>query len=75
MDAEGRVGHEKFAGTPAEADIWSMDCYLALHYGWPFDVCEKGSDSYAVTPVETFYQRLKKSAIRFAQLNDGKGSR
>ena len=49
-----------------------MDCYLALHYGWPFDVCEKGSDSYAVTPVETFYQRLKKSAIRFAQLNDGK---
>lgn len=74
LDAEElKVGHEKeFTEAYRQADIWSMDCYLALHYGWPFDVCEKGSDSYAVTPVETFYQRLKKSAIRFAQLNDGK---
>ena len=24
------------------ADIWSVDKYLSLHYGWPFNVCDKG---------------------------------
>lgn len=76
MDLEAeklRVGYEEeFLEAYQTADIWSMDCYLALHYGWPFDICEKESDSYAITPVETFYQRLKKSAIRFAELNHGK---
>jgi hypothetical protein len=24
------------------ADIWSIDKYLSLHYGWPFNICEKG---------------------------------
>lgn len=75
MDLEAEelhVGHEaEFTEAYRNADVWSMDCYLALHYGWPFDICEKGTESYAVTPVETFYQRLKKSAKRFAQLNDG----
>lgn len=71
-DPEGRVGHEEeFAKAYQAADIWSMDCYLALHYGWPFDVCEKGSASYAVTPVEVFYKRLEQSAKRFAVLNHG----
>ena len=38
---------EEFKEAFDIADIWSNDCYLALHYGWPFDVCEKGGDSYA----------------------------
>lgn len=69
---DSRVGHEEeFTKAYQAADIWSMDCYLALHYGWPFDICEKGTDSYAVTPVETFYKRLEQSAKRFAKINNG----
>lgn len=45
---------EEFKEAFDIADIWSNDCYLALHYGWPFDVCEKGGDSYAMTPVDLF---------------------
>lgn len=71
-DPDSKVGHEEeFTKAYQTADIWSMDCYLALHYGWPFDICEKGSDSYAVTPVEVFYKRLEQSAKRFAVLNHG----
>lgn len=70
---ESKVGHEEeFTKAYQAADIWSMDCYLALHYGWPFDICEKGSDSYAVTPVETFYKRLEQSAKRLTKINNGK---
>lgn len=53
------------------ADIWSNDCYLALHYGWPFDVCEKGGQSYAVTPVEPFFDRLNKTSKRLTKVNHG----
>jgi hypothetical protein len=71
-NSENTVQYEKeFTKAYQTADIWSMDCYLALHYGWPFDICEKGTDSYAVTPVETYYERLERSAKRFAVLNHG----
>ena len=53
------------------ADVWSNDCYLALHYGWPFDVCEKGGDSYTVTPVEPFLERLRKTSKRMTKVNGG----
>lgn len=71
-DEECRVSfEEEFKEAYRTADVWSMDCYLALHYGWPFDVCEKGGDTFAVTPVETFYQRLKKSSKGFTRINRG----
>ncbi len=66
------VQYEKeFAKVFDVADIWSNDCYLALHYGWPFDVCEKGGDSYAVTPVEPFFKRLDLTSKRMTKVNHG----
>lgn len=53
------------------ADIWSGDCYLALHYGWPFDVCEKNTTSFHTYTVESFYQRLSKTAERLKKINHG----
>ena len=71
-DPEMKLGHEEDL-IPAyqAADYWSMDCYLALHYGWPFDICEKDCNSFAMTPVDKFYQCMEKSAKRFAVLNHG----
>ncbi len=71
-DPDSEVQYEKeFAKAFDVADIWSNDCYLALHYGWPFDVCEKGGTSYAVTPVEPFFDRLNKTSKRLTKVNHG----
>lgn len=71
-EEDSPVQYEKeFMGAYDIADIWSNDCYLALHYGWPFDVCEKGGDSYAVTPVDLFVDRLAKTSKRLTKVNHG----
>ena len=62
---------KEFKEAFATADIWSNDCYLALHYGWPFDVCEKGGNSYAMTPVDEFFERLRKTSKRITKVNGG----
>ncbi len=67
-----KLSYEEEFRAPLEvADIWSEDCYLALHYGWPFDVCEKGGTSYTVTPVEKFICDMKKTSDRATAVNNG----
>ncbi len=69
---DSEVEYEKeFTEAFDVADIWSNDCYLALHYGWPFDVCEKGGQSYAVNPVDPFIERLAKTSKRLTKVNHG----
>lgn len=63
---------EEFQQAVEIADVWSNDCYLALHYRWPFDVCEKDSkNSFAMTPVNPFFERLLKTSKRMTKLNNG----
>ncbi len=62
---------DDFINAYKAADIWSGDCYLALHYGWPFDVCEKGSESFHTYTVEEFYKRLENTAKRLKEINGG----
>jgi len=62
---------KEFTKAYEVADIWSGDCYLALHFGWPFDVCEKDCDSYAVYEVDSYYDRIKCSVDRMAFVNQG----
>lgn len=69
---DGKVEHEEeFLEAYRCADIWSGDCYLALHYGWPFDICEKDVPSYHCYTVKSFYERLEKTSKRLTELNDG----
>lgn len=69
---EDKLIHEEaFAGPLEAADVWSEDCYLALHYGWPFDVCEKGGTSYSMNPVDKFIQDMKRTSDRAAIVNHG----
>ncbi|MCH5268831.1 MAG: hypothetical protein J1E62_10890 [Lachnospiraceae bacterium] len=62
---------EAFKRAYLAADVWSVDCYLALHYGWPFDVCEKDSNSFATTPIDVFCKRLELTAKRLTKINGG----
>ena len=46
------------------ADVWSGDRYLALHFGWPFDVCEKDVPSYVINPVIKYYDAVNATVDR-----------
>lgn len=55
------------------ADMWSVDKYMALHWGWPFDVAETGGTSHSRSTVERTYELTKMSYERYKYLNGGVG--
>ncbi|MCQ2506766.1 MAG: hypothetical protein MJ113_06315 [Lachnospiraceae bacterium] len=65
------VMEKEFKCTIPEADIWSVDKYLALHWGWPYDVAEKGGNSFARYAISDVYEKTKRSFYRYKELNGG----
>ncbi|MGN1410900.1 MAG: hypothetical protein ACI4WH_00120 [Oscillospiraceae bacterium] len=61
----------EFAQTIPVADIWSVDKYMALHWGWPYDVAEHGGHSHKRDSVKSTYEMTKASYERFKYLNGG----
>lgn len=61
----------EFAQTIPEADIWSVDKYMALHWGWPYDVAETGGSSFGRSKVWDIYLKTKVSFERYKELNGG----
>lgn len=59
---------KEFLDAYKAADIWSADCYLALHFGWPYDIAEKDSGRYDHSSVDYYYNRFKKTAERLTEL-------
>jgi len=44
---DGKMHYEdEFAQAIDVTDFWSTDTYLALHWGWPFDIAEPGGTSH-----------------------------
>lgn len=62
---------EEFKATIPAADIWSVDKYMALHWGWPYDVAEKGGNTHSRGSVSDTYAKTKASFERFRYLNGG----
>ena len=54
------------------ADIESVDRYLALHWGWPYDVAEKGGNTFARYSGNNIYKCTKKSYHRYNEINGEK---
>ena len=44
---------------------------MALHWGWPYDVAERGGNSHSRGTVDDTYEKTKRSFERFRYLNDG----
>ncbi|MDO5125550.1 MAG: hypothetical protein Q4D35_04135 [Ruminococcus sp.] len=67
------VDHEEeFKEAYRTADVWSSDAYLSLHFGWPYDVAEKGNGGrYYCLTVDEFYNNFKNTAERLKELNGG----
>ncbi len=64
---------EEFKATIPAADIWSVDKYMALHWGWPYDVAKAGGSTHARYSVRETYEKTKASYERFKFLNGGVG--
>ncbi|MBQ5330443.1 MAG: hypothetical protein J6F31_04230 [Oscillospiraceae bacterium] len=67
------IMEEEFKAVVPSADIWSVDKYMALHWGWPFDVATKETNQYSRSNVAETYEKTKRSYERFRFLNGGKG--
>ncbi|MBQ8928508.1 MAG: hypothetical protein IJ055_09600 [Oscillospiraceae bacterium] len=68
----GRIEREdEFAQTLPAADVWSVDKYMALHWGWPYDVAEPGGNTFSRSAVREVYDMTKRSFERFKELSGG----
>lgn len=62
---------EEFSEAVRCADVWSTDKYPALHWGWPYDVAERGGSSHKRNSVRENYELVKATYERFREINGG----
>lgn len=71
LNSEETVKEKEFAQAVRETDIWSVDKYMALNWGWPYTVAERGGDKHSRSSVRDIYELTKRSYERFRYLNGG----
>lgn len=71
LETEEIEKEEEFAEAVRVADIWSVDKYLALNWGWPFEVAEKDNFQHKLEPNDIVYQKTKKTFERFSKISGG----
>ena len=59
---------EEFASAYRACDVYSCDKYLALHWGWPYDIAEIGSDSFEAQDLEHIYKVFNETAAHLDEL-------
>lgn len=62
---------EEFKEAVKATDIWSVDKYMALHWGWPYDIAEPGGNTHKLYKVKDIYDMTKRSYNRFKEINGG----
>lgn len=62
---------KEFSQAVRDTDIWSVDKYMALHWGWPYDVAEPGGTSFGRSGVREVYDLTKMSFERFRYICGG----
>lgn len=71
LNEEKIVMEEIFSEAVRVTDIWSVDKYMALHWGWPHDVADKGGHSHSYTGAGPVYDMTKASYERFKYICGG----
>ena len=73
LEDEQMEKEDIFAEAARAADIVSVDRYMALHWGWPYDVAEPELEwkSFARYSVDKIYTLAKKSYERYTLVNHG----
>ncbi len=62
---------EEFAEAVRCTDMWSIDKYFALHWGWPYDIAERGGSTHSRGNIREIYEYTKNSYNRFSELCGG----
>lgn len=68
-DAEKIEREEEFSQAVCETDVWSVDKYPALHWGWPYDVAERGGNTHARYKISDMFNLTKRSYERFCEIS------
>jgi len=72
VEENGKIEkEEEFTEAVRCTDMWSIDKYFALHWGWPFDVAERGGTTHSRGNIREIYEYTKKSYERFSELCGG----
>lgn len=71
ISAGEMVKEKEFAQAVRDTDIWSVDKYMALHWGWPVDIAESGGSTHMRSSVREVFELTKRSYERFKYLNGG----
>ena len=64
-DGEKIEMEDTFAPAIKACDIFSMDRYMSLHWGWPYDIAKKDTKNYYREKVANIYDMGKACAKRF----------
>ena len=62
---------KEFAQAVRDTDMWSIDKYFALHWGWPYDVAQRGGNSHNRLVIKDVFEYTKRSYERFKELCGG----
>jgi len=73
VDPEGKLPFkEEFREAYRIADVWSADKYFALHFGWPFDICEKGDLTFVAEPLDVYLEHVEETVKQLIEVGDGR---
>ena len=61
----------EFAEAVKETDIWSVDQYLSLNWGWPYEVALKDNSKHKRSNTKEIYDGTKAAYKRFREINGG----
>lgn len=63
---------ETFLDAYREADYWSGDQYISLHWGWPADVALRDGKTFSNYDVEDVYEKAKNTWKRLCEITGQK---
>jgi hypothetical protein len=69
--ADSMPYEKEFQEAVRAADIWSGDYYLALNWGWPFTIAERGGKSHRRYNIRDRFETNRYTYERFCYLNGG----
>ncbi|MBD5080946.1 MAG: hypothetical protein HDT44_04195 [Ruminococcaceae bacterium] len=70
----GRIEMEdEFKEAFLATDYWSIDKYISLHWGWPFDIAERGGNSHSRAYPDDVFESARKTFDRLKEVNGGAG--
>lgn len=63
---------DEFLEAIKETEIWSIDKYIALNWGWPYEVAEKDNHSHSRDTAKNTYYVARRTFLRFKEICQGK---